>query len=119
MRRPSTLKLAVIAVAVVAAGIAATRFAAASTASTPAPPPPDTGSTVSPIQPYPTTEYWTPERMRGAVPRPMPQLHGHETSTLAELPHESATSSGPTIARNGPGSSPSSSPTIPPVPGTR
>jgi len=34
--------------------------------------PPDIGSIGSPIQPTPTTEYWTSSRMQNAIPAPMP-----------------------------------------------
>ncbi|HKR49085.1 MAG TPA: hypothetical protein VJT72_05795 [Pseudonocardiaceae bacterium] len=74
MTRPTTRTLAVIAIVVVAtAGIAAIRSAAASTT---APSSPDTGSTGSQIQPSPSTDYWTPERMHNAEPAPMPAPEG-------------------------------------------
>ena len=79
MKRSTARKLAVAAVVVAAAiGILTIRSATASTPRTPPPGPPDntgsdSGSVSSEIQPQPTQNYWTPERMRNARPAPMPR----------------------------------------------
>ncbi|WP_460350234.1 hypothetical protein [Actinoallomurus acanthiterrae] len=70
MRSSRVRRLAMIATAsAVVTVIAVIRYVAASTTSSP---PPDTGSTGSQVQPSPTTQYWSPERMRNAKPAEMP-----------------------------------------------
>jgi hypothetical protein len=78
MRSPSRRLLAALAAAAVLAAILVTHADAAQS-----PDRTDSGpgssssagadSTGSPLQPSPTTEYWTPERMRSARPAPMPK----------------------------------------------
>lgn len=78
MRRSVQILAVVAGAAAAAAGVLAARSATASSPPPSAPAPPAGGSTSSDIQPAPApgAEDWTPERMRGAEPAPMPRDDG-------------------------------------------
>jgi hypothetical protein len=99
VRMPSTGAALIMAITVAAAiGIGMFLSAAAGSLS----PPPDAHSTASQVQSPQAKDDWTVERMRGAQPAPMPQPDADGSSTSAEPPGQSATTSGPTVPREGP-----------------
>ena len=97
VRMPSTGAALILAITV-AAAIGMFLSAAAGSLS----PPPDARSTASQVQSPQAKDDWTVERMRGAQPAPMPQPDADGSSTSAEPPSQSATTSGPTVPREGP-----------------